>query len=615
MQSDSVIYAIIIALIFVFIYWSYDKPINEKFSVNSSIPKFDAYQLMEQPSDPRYVFVPEIRAYLLPFDELDFGLEYHRWMYYYFPMYYEQYYDIAWPFDYEWSYDLYYGGNYGGDYGGDFYGYRGDYYNKKHPKKYVRKVKPSKYIPDETNMPKINTLIYPTKKTGFSGGQYSQRYSGAGSRGSGLRHGYDAPNFHGIVANTKEKFTSLENSVLGCGENLINPNILTRGGNNKEFTPGCSTKIKENFGETETINGVFVSRDDKLTMKPVYGTLTWTNDDQTANGYPPYPTYPASEVYPNGFENQNQTTYRIPSQQGYPGAKSGVESRGYPGSPVNQTVPESRGYPGSPVNQTVPESRGYPGSPVNQDNSNVPMANKQFYGEPKYSPEEEKYLTYPTLNKGYLSDQTNWKYEENLPDYIRQQKIAECERDNDKEFCKQRYGYFPKRYVGGSDDIRSCVSDIYEQDFENIQRNIATPYDQVGFEFIRDSCRDLYSGDKPKCTKQCNDIVENIKATSNDNDLVNKAQKMKSFCVYNCNENDIVEGNSNETCNNVFANNKNQGDLYEFVNQGKCMESCVNKFPNLEQRCVKNCNDVNGYMDNVNSFYKSYCNNSFSDVA
>lgn len=206
----------------------------------TDIPPFDMYQLMEQPSDPRYVYIADIGGYLLPYHELDFGLQYHRWMYHYFREFYNKDDKLknVHPED-----DLYYGGHYGHDYGSDRYGYRGDYYGK-------YGISPYKFkLTYKNGKPFFDTSIYPTKETGFAGGLYSQRYSGTGTRRSGLRVGYDVPSFQGQIS---EPFCNIEND-----------------------------------SEDEGLN--------------------WP----TANGLPAYPTFPVSENYSCPREPQIATSYAV----------------------------------------------------------------------------------------------------------------------------------------------------------------------------------------------------------------------------------------------------------------------------------------------------------------
>uniref|UniRef100_A0A6C0C8J2 Uncharacterized protein n=1 Tax=viral metagenome TaxID=1070528 RepID=A0A6C0C8J2_9ZZZZ len=52
-----------------------------------------------QPNDSRYVLVPNLGVYLLPYEYLNLSIPYHQWMYSHFPSYYGEYYDNYWPFD------------------------------------------------------------------------------------------------------------------------------------------------------------------------------------------------------------------------------------------------------------------------------------------------------------------------------------------------------------------------------------------------------------------------------------------------------------------------------------------------------------------------------------
>ena len=453
-MTDNTVYVLIIVAVLIGIVlmsnrqkeW-FDVPGINQNILPSDIPPFDAYQIMEQPSDPRYVWVPEANGYLLPYDELDFGLPYHRWMYYYFPGYYSQYYDTEWPFDYPWPHDLYYGGSYGGDYGGDFYGYRGDYYKHRYRsgpgRNYNYRVSNdiSRYYPNRANMPLVHTASYPTRRSGFAGGQYSQRYAGTGSRGSGLRMGSNTPSFNGRVARTRENFSTETDCAPAYKNNnctsLIDPMIANRGGNAKG-SKACGPALLEKFGNMESIDGVFMSNDPDTYMEPVQGTLTFSvkpsdvtdgSNWPTASGYPALPTYPATEVYPNpDYQPQDATTYRQTPAEGYLTQSSLGNYRAQ--FSLQGTAFDSQGN--------------------TEGSIEAPIYGQFSYGEQEYSPQNQDYFSYPTLNKGYLSEKTNPNYE-NEPEFIRRQQVIACEQENDTEFCRQKYGAGYAAQVGTVD--------------------------------------------------------------------------------------------------------------------------------------------------------------------
>jgi len=509
MFSDYAIYLVIAVVILFFIYSSQSREMFDGVSPQgvspmslaggvspdpSDVPAFNAYQLMEQPSDPRYVWVPGVNGYLLPFNELDFSLPYHRWMYYYYPNYYQTYYDTVWPFNHPWPYDLYYGGSYGGDYGGDFYGYRGDYYRQRNnnylPYNYRRDNRDTKYYPSRANMPLINTGSYPNHQTGFAGGQYSQRFSGFGSRGSGLRTGSHAPSFGGGRSGGgrsggghgggRSHFTlvdsvdSAPNKCAGSYQNnictsLIDPAIADRGGNAKG-SKACETdNLMEKFGMTETVDGVFYSRDPHAYMEPVYGVLTFDvkpsdikdvpglqiepspltdgSNWPTASGLPAYPMYPASENYPNpGYEVQRAISYTQQPARGYPTypASENYLDSGYGVQrAISYDQQPLQGY-GAMQGNLITKNNPLQGTPYySQGNTEgsieAPIYGQVTFGEQEYSPQNQDYFSYPTLNKGYLSDKTNLNYETE-PEFVRNQQLIACEQEDDVEFCRQKYG-------------------------------------------------------------------------------------------------------------------------------------------------------------------------------
>jgi len=69
----------------------------------------------------------------------------------------------------------------------------------------------------------------------------------------------------------------------------------------------------------------------------------------------------------------------------------------------------------------------------------APIYGQVTFGEQEYSPQNQDYFSYPTLNKGYLSDKTNLNYETE-PEFVRNQQLIACEQEDDVEFCRQKYG-------------------------------------------------------------------------------------------------------------------------------------------------------------------------------
>lgn len=124
------------------------------------LPKEDVYVAMETPPDDRYVYFKSRHVYLLPIQKLDFNLDYHRWMYYYYPEFYGQYYLTFWPFK----------------------------------EKVYRRVKDDYYV---------DTQIYPTEESGFAGGWSSQRFINGKAYKSGLTAGRK---MGGLVSVSKRGF-------------------------------------------------------------------------------------------------------------------------------------------------------------------------------------------------------------------------------------------------------------------------------------------------------------------------------------------------------------------------------------------------------------------------
>src|SRR5688500_9649047 len=71
--------------------------ITETFVEQTASNEFMPYTT--QPNDSRYVLVPNLGVYLLPYEHLNLSIPYHQWMYSHFPSYYGEYYDNYWPFD------------------------------------------------------------------------------------------------------------------------------------------------------------------------------------------------------------------------------------------------------------------------------------------------------------------------------------------------------------------------------------------------------------------------------------------------------------------------------------------------------------------------------------
>ena len=346
-------------------------------NVENDIPPFEAYQPMESPSDPRYIYFSEQNVYLLPFDQLDFTFPYHRWMYYYYPAFYGQYYRNNWPFKSAWGYGpYYYGGYYGGDYGGDFSGYYGDYnrdYNYPRNSPYLPRTKTS------LQTAHYDSHTYPNKQTGFAGGQYSQRFSSGISPKNYIGgKKYDGSTYSSKKnSRSREHFTKLTNEYAGIAHtnfddnfdgklnppfscntqvatgveqlrgciNKIEPEIASRGGN---ASRPRTNKLVEGFSTT----GLFVSTDANTCMPPVYGQMT--------------------------FNDKNGDSHIKTDKYGYPISDSMNDNFGYPipkellGKPVQQGYETSNGYPvqygyetgnGYPVQYGYETSNGYPGQP------------------------------------------------------------------------------------------------------------------------------------------------------------------------------------------------------------------------------------------------------------
>lgn len=282
MQTIHVIILVVVMLL-LFYGISMSRPTEHMQTLVNPIPDFNAYQPMESPADTRYVYYPEEGVYLLPFEELDMTFPYHRWMYYYYPSFYSSYYSYDWPFNYPADDNrFYYGGNYGGDFGGDFAGYYGDYsidrdllyrtfpYRTESPNRVI--------IPPLFQSPKFDTQTYPSSRTGFAGGLYSQRFSNAGSslrRGSiqgRSREGFDVVGesvgaVDGIIKKIKSAI---------CDSNPAPEVIASRGGNGsaREFEPQVSNSTAQEVDITPEVI-------DYATIENV----------STKKSYDPYPAY------------------------------------------------------------------------------------------------------------------------------------------------------------------------------------------------------------------------------------------------------------------------------------------------------------------------------------
>lgn len=122
----------------------------EGYENTDDVPPFEAYIPMESPPDPRYEYVREVNAYLLPYKYLDMDLEFHRWMYYNFPIYYSQYYG----------------------------------YNKTAQTKPYTMTRTNSKLAGMINTIEVDSNNYPTASSGFAGGKNSLPVSGRKSVGA-----------------------------------------------------------------------------------------------------------------------------------------------------------------------------------------------------------------------------------------------------------------------------------------------------------------------------------------------------------------------------------------------------------------------------------------------
>lgn len=74
---------------------------------------------------------------------------------------------------------------------------------------------------------------------------------------------------------------------------LIVPEIANRGGNTRSLIEGFE----------ETVRGLFITQDDKITMEPIYGTLTYQKHDEHQSKCPDGEDYDAGLCYPKCKED------------------------------------------------------------------------------------------------------------------------------------------------------------------------------------------------------------------------------------------------------------------------------------------------------------------------
>lgn len=186
---------------------------------STDIPAYNAYSPVESPPDQRYQYVPDVSAYLLPYQYLNMQLPYDRWMYYHFPSYYSpnyppEYTPNLWPRRtyplsvYDYMNNIFvdndiYGANYFYDnYANDIYGIRGPKYHYPHNHSRHRYRSDSRNYENPYKLTKnhsriigsidsinVNTDEYPTKESNFAGGWSSQRFTNGMASASGLTAG------------------------------------------------------------------------------------------------------------------------------------------------------------------------------------------------------------------------------------------------------------------------------------------------------------------------------------------------------------------------------------------------------------------------------------------
>lgn len=257
------------------------------------IPPYNAYQLIESPPDQRYQYVPNVNAYLLPYQYLNMQLPYDRWMYYHFPSYYApnyppEYTPNLWPrqtyplSEYDYMNNIYvdndiYGDNYFfNNYGNDVYSSRGPKYNypsrrysnhryrsnSPNRKPYNRfdcdtvesGSSPSGYnltknrskIAGSINSINVDTNKYPTKESNFDGGWGSQKFANGMSYASGLTsergtmRGFGGPIDRNRGRNSNR--TDKKTSQSYVGGSSVKPR--------RRSLPGSGKRAIEHFGMT-----------------------------------------------------------------------------------------------------------------------------------------------------------------------------------------------------------------------------------------------------------------------------------------------------------------------------------------------------------------------------
>ena len=305
------IHIIILAVVMLLLFYgiSMSRPTEHMQTLVNPVPDFNAYQPMESPADTRYVYYPEEGVYLLPYEELDMTFPYHRWMYYYYPSFYSSYYSYDWPFNYPVDDNrFYYGGSYGGDFGGDFAGYYGDY-SIDHDLLYrtfpYRTESPNRVIiPTLFQSPKFNTQTYPSSRTGFAGGRYSQRFSNAGSslrRGSiqgRSREGFD------VIDESTNAVDSIIKKIKSaiCDSNSTSKVIASRGGNSiaQDFELSRGNSIAQDFEsrsgnsiaqDFESLSGNSIAQEIMFDTTPEVVDYAAIENISRKKSYDPYPAH------------------------------------------------------------------------------------------------------------------------------------------------------------------------------------------------------------------------------------------------------------------------------------------------------------------------------------
>lgn len=161
------------------------------------IPAFDTYVPFESPPDPRYVYLEDVNAYVLPIEYIDLTQPFHRWMYYNFPSYYSPYYPSTYTAD-KWPTHTYPLAKY--DFTNNLYmNHSYDPVNIYQPlfldRNKVKRTFPytvtqehSKIIgPIDTI--KVDTNTYPNKLSGFAGGKDSLLFTDGVALDSNLASG------------------------------------------------------------------------------------------------------------------------------------------------------------------------------------------------------------------------------------------------------------------------------------------------------------------------------------------------------------------------------------------------------------------------------------------